>query len=254
MAWHGSWSARFERLSYPHVSRVIRQQRQAGEDNMGADRPQLRIRLPNLGETPGEDVVHVFRARSIYCIETIQWACGMPVGWGKCYKSESAPQILDFLNSIWRDNEELRPSFVTYDDACDLLRHIVTQDPRDSWLKSTKFVVDAWHYIGHKATDVLCRLWCNPAPTNGSQPDLVIVQHDANGNSHQTRAFNTETAEQLNAWLSGYEAALRQMTDVNFDIFVHVLMMLFSEEMERKIAKKERELDDEFWVGIGAGM
>ncbi|KAJ7676707.1 hypothetical protein DFH06DRAFT_1122015 [Mycena polygramma] len=86
-----------------------------------------------------------------------------------------------------------KPSFIAYDDACSLLRHIVTQDSNNAWLSMTKFIVDAWHYIGHRATDILCRLWCNPAPLNGSQPDLVLVEEDADG----TRAFNTET--QLNS-------------------------------------------------------
>ncbi|KAJ7855700.1 hypothetical protein B0H13DRAFT_1477029, partial [Mycena leptocephala] len=69
-----------------------------------------------------------------------------------------------------------------------------------------EFIVDSWHYIEHRATDVLCRLWCNPAPTNGSQPDLVTVQADKNDT---TRAFSTETAE---CWISGFESQLQQMS------------------------------------------
>ncbi|KIM77843.1 hypothetical protein PILCRDRAFT_76259, partial [Piloderma croceum F 1598] len=203
--------------------------------------------LPPLQDTPGHKVVHTFRAGTIYCVQTVQWACGIPVGWGKCYKSESSPQVLSILDNIWDDHPESKPGFIAYDDACDLLRHIVTQDPTSGWLESTKFIVDAWHYIGHRATDVLCRLWCNPAPTNGSQPDLVLTEVDDDGNSHATRAFNTETAEQLNSWLDGFEAQLSQMTDVNFDIFIHVLFLLFAELTERRIAKKGRELPDDFW-------
>ncbi|KAJ6526051.1 hypothetical protein B0H19DRAFT_904302, partial [Mycena capillaripes] len=56
----------------------------------------------------------------------------------------------------------------------------------------TKFIVDAWHYIGHRATDILCRLSYNPAPENGSQLHLVLVEEDINGVWHQTCAFNTE--------------------------------------------------------------
>jgi hypothetical protein len=118
------------------------------------------------------------------------------------------------------------------------LCHIITQDLNSSWLQTTKFVVDAWHYISHKATDVLCQLWCNPTPTNGSQPDLVLSEVDDNRQSHTTRAFNTEMAGQLNAWLDGFEAQLSQMTDVNFDFFVHVLFLLFMELTETRISKK----------------
>ncbi|KAF8147920.1 hypothetical protein K438DRAFT_1527097, partial [Mycena galopus ATCC 62051] len=81
----------------------------------------------------------------------------------------------------------------------------------------------------HLATDLLCRLWCNPQPTNGAQPDLIRVEEDAKGTTHQTlyqtRVFNTETAEQLNSWLSGFESQLRHMTAVNYDFFIHVLMI-----------------------------
>ncbi|KAJ6597838.1 hypothetical protein B0H10DRAFT_1959705 [Mycena sp. CBHHK59/15] len=138
-------------------------------------------------------------------------------------------------------------SFIAYDDACDRLRHIVIQNPNDPWL-TTKFIVDAWHYIGHRASDILCRLWCNPAPVNGSQPDLVLVEEDDNGVRHQIRAFNTETAEQLNSWLNGFEPQLRQMSDVNYDFFVHILLMIYGDTVEEQVAKKDLGLSDEFWA------
>jgi hypothetical protein len=139
---------------------------------------------------------------------------------------------------------------MVYDKACGLLRHIVAQNPDDLWVKSTKFIVDAWHYIGHRATDLLCRTRCNPAPTNGSQPDLVLTEVDNDGVVHQTRAFNTETAEQLNSWLNGFESQLRQMTDVNFDFFIHVLMLIYGETVEKRVVSKERELLAEFWAEV----
>ncbi|KIM80458.1 hypothetical protein PILCRDRAFT_73157, partial [Piloderma croceum F 1598] len=200
--------------------------------------PSLNVQLPALQDTPGYKVVHTFCAGTTYCIQTVQWACKTPISWRKCYKWESSPQVLAILDTIWANHPESKPSFIAYDDACDLLRHIVTQDPNSSWLQNTKFIVDAWHYIGHQATDILCRLWCNPARTNRSQPDLILTEVDEERNSHTTRAFNTETAEQLNAWLEGFEAHLSQMTDVNFDFFIHVLFLLFTELTENRISKK----------------
>ncbi|KAF7328229.1 hypothetical protein MVEN_02562700 [Mycena venus] len=183
------------------------------------------------GNTPGGDVIHPFKAKSIYCLQTL----------------ESAPQVLRFLNNTWANYPNSRLSFLAYDNACNLLRHIVTQDPSDIWLATTKFIVDAWHYIRHQATDILCRTRCNPAPTDGSQPDLVLTEVDDNGQVHQTRAFNTETAEQLNSWLNGFESQLRQMSDVNYDFFIHVLMLIYAETMEKRIQLKEMELTEEFW-------
>jgi hypothetical protein len=108
--------------------------------------------------------------------------------------------------------------------------------------------VDAWHYIGHRATDILCRLWCNPAPVNGSQLDLILIEHDDNGVAHQTRVFNTETAEQLNPWLYGFESQLRQMSDVNYDFFIHALMTIYGQGVEEKVVEKALGLSDAFWA------
>ncbi|KAJ7875969.1 hypothetical protein B0H13DRAFT_2236080 [Mycena leptocephala] len=199
--------------------------------------PSLQVQLQALRETAGEHVVHTFKAKPIYCVQTVQWACGVPIGWGKCYRSESTPQVLSFLNKTWENYPDSQPCFMAYDKACDLLRHIVTQNPDDLWVKSTKFIVDAWHYIGHP-------------PKNGSQPDLVLTEVDNDGVVHQTRAFNTETAEQLNSWLNGFESQLRQMTDVNFDFFIHVLMLIYGETVEKRVVSKERELLAEFWAEV----
>jgi hypothetical protein len=98
---------------------------------------------------------------------------------------------------------------------------------------------------------VLCRTWCNPAPANGTQPDLVIAQEDDSGEVHLTRAFNTETSEQLNAWLNGFEAQMRQMTDYNFDFFMHSILLIYKDAVEKRIVQKgyglpdEEETDDE---------
>ncbi|KAJ7597704.1 hypothetical protein C8J56DRAFT_1109108 [Mycena floridula] len=251
-AWYKQYAARFSRLSFPGVQRVIRRQQNLPNHDPAVGRPpaprlQINANLPALGDLAGDKVVHTFRAKSVYCLQTVQWACGVPIGWGKCYMSESSPQVLSIIEHIWQNHPDSRPSFLVYDDACDLLRHIVTQNPRHAWLASTKFIVDAWHYIGHQATDVLCRVWCNPAPTNGSQPDLVLAKRDATGVVHSTRAFNTETAEQFNSWLNRFEPQLRQMTAANFDFFVHVLFLLYKELSEARIAKKGHELTEEFW-------
>ncbi|KAJ6526507.1 hypothetical protein DFH09DRAFT_1187705 [Mycena vulgaris] len=238
---------RFSRLSFPGLRRVIRRQQGHDDDNPVAG-PTLRVELAELGDTPGDQVVHTFKAKSTYCLQTVQWSCGFPIGWGKFYRSESSPQVLAILDTIWQDYPEAKPSFIAYDDACSLLRHIVTQDATSPWIFTTKFIVDAWHYIGHRATDILCRFWCNPAPVNGSQPDLIVVKEDANGTRHQTRAFNTETAEQLNSWLNGFESQLRQMSDVNYDFYIHVLMMIYGERVQKRVDSQGLGLSDEFWA------
>ncbi|KIJ50900.1 hypothetical protein M422DRAFT_78823, partial [Sphaerobolus stellatus SS14] len=125
--------------------------------------------------------------------------------------------VLAFISHVFPANEP-RPSFISYDNACGLLRHVGHQNIEDTWIRTTRFIVDAWHYINHKASDLLCCTRCNPCPENGSQPDLVYVKTNPHTQrKYLVRAFNTEAAEQLNAWLDGFEAQLGQMTDYNYD-------------------------------------
>ena len=72
----------------------------------------------------------------------------------------------------------------------------------------------------------MCRTYCNPAPLNGSAPNLVVVEHDRLGHPHYKRAFNTQASEQLNAWIGGFDSIVNRMTVGNFDWFIHVMFFL----------------------------
>ena len=37
------------------------------------------------------------------------------------------------------------------------------------------------------------------------------------------------------------------MSDVSFDFYMHVLLMVYKEMVKKRIETKERELPDEFW-------
>ncbi|KZV91965.1 hypothetical protein EXIGLDRAFT_587116, partial [Exidia glandulosa HHB12029] len=200
----------------------------------GNDGVQNRVHLPDIDGIPGNQVPHTLRPRSVHCIQTAQWACGYPIAWTKFYDSESLTQVYTFLSWIW-PNPLTRPTYISYDNACKLLRHIVTQHFGDQWIQVTRFLVDTWHYINHVADDDVCRVWCNPVPMDGSQPDLVLEKRDINGNLHQTRAFNMETAEQFNSWLDRYKGLLEQMTATSHDFVMHTLFMLYGEMVEERI-------------------
>ena len=109
--------------------------------------------------------------------------------------------------------------------------------------------MDSYHYINHHTTDYLCWKWCNPAPLNGTAPNLVNVETDINGVPHYTCAFNTQACEQLNAWLGGFQVVLDRMTGENFDWFLHTMLFLHSERVIRKqeeaIRKMERKQNGE---------
>ena len=60
------------------------------------------------------------------------------------------------------------------------------------WEKTSQFIVDAYHYINHRDDDELCKKWCNPAPADGSAPNLVVEAKDKKGKTCFRHAFNTQ--------------------------------------------------------------
>jgi hypothetical protein len=134
-----------------------------------------------------------FIAPRFYCVETICTPCGVVIAWGKFAKAESPTNILDFLDKMYPDVNS-RPDYVCIDKGCQLLRHAVASGRWEEWKETTRFIVDSYHYINHRTTDYLCRKYCNPAPLNGSAPNLVTVEHDNLGIPHFKRAFNTQAS------------------------------------------------------------
>lgn len=123
---------------------------------------------------------HYFSPNRFYCIETMTAPCGVVIAWTKFAKSESPTKILDFLEKVF-PIPALRPAYVCIDKACQVLRTAAVSGRWNSWKRTTRFIVDTYHYINHRKTDWLCREYCNPAPRDGSAPNLVGIRIDANG-------------------------------------------------------------------------
>ncbi|KAJ8495216.1 hypothetical protein ONZ45_g12949 [Pleurotus djamor] len=193
-----------------------------------------------LDQPSGTSYNNYFSAPRFYCVETICAPCGTVIAWRKFAKSESESKILKFLQDVYAEPSS-RPSYVAIDKGCSLLKHIAAQGQWDEWMKTTRFIVDAYHYVNHRTTDYLCRTWCNPAPLNGSAPNLVVVDKDKEGKEYYKRAFNTEACEQLNAWLGGFQSTLNRMTVSNFDWTIHVMLFLHSQRIMSRIEQREEE-------------
>src|SRR6266511_1567666 len=142
------------------------------------------------------------------------------------------------------ESSESRAAYICIDKACTVLRHIVTNNAYQDWFQTTRFVVDSYHYINHKATDNICRTWCNPAPTDGSAPNLVIPTTDKHGQPCFKCAFNTQACEQLNTWLGGYESILKCMTPGNFNWFLHTMLYYYTKHVLKKQELRRRTQDD----------
>jgi hypothetical protein len=77
---------------------------------------------------------------------------------------------------------------------------------------------------------------------NGSASNLVTVEHDRFGQPHFKCAFNTQTCEQLNAWLGRFQSILNRMTAGNFDWFLHTMLCLHT---QRILERKSWDLDED---------
>ncbi len=209
------------RQTQPGFRRALRR-----SDNDWPWLPQaLRGNQPHDEPAPEtEPLKNYFTAPSFYCTETICAPCGVVIAWTLFPKSESPTKILRFLETTF-PTEESRPDYVCIDKGCLVLRTAIANDSWDRiWKDTTRFIVDSYHYINHKATDTLCEKWCNPAPSDGSAPNLVVVDTTASGQRYYKRAFNTQACEQLNAWLGGFESILRRMTKENYQWFLHTML------------------------------
>lgn len=119
-----------------------------------------------------------FTAPHFYCVETICAPCGVVIAWAKFAKAESPTNILNFLESVY-PTEESRPNYICIDKACLVLCTALLNGSWDHvWKETSRFIVDSLHYNNHKITDELCQRWCNPAPQDGSAPNLVVVANN----------------------------------------------------------------------------
>ncbi|KAM6491941.1 hypothetical protein JOM56_012579 [Amanita muscaria] len=179
-----------------------------------------------------------------YCVETLCAPCGVVVAWDKFPKAESPTNIMDFLQRVYPEQGR-RPAYICIDKACLVLKTVANSDTYRAWLDTSRFIVDAYHYSNHRATDEVCRKWCNPAPLDGSAPNLVITERNARGQLYYKRAFNTQACEQLNAWLGGFEPILKRMTAGNFNWFLHTMLFYHTMQVIRKQNQRRRDEDED---------
>ena len=191
--WH-QHVIRYGRQSLPGFTRLLR--RSETENQPWLPQIHQNVAPHDEPEAPLPQRRTYFQASRFYCVETICAPCGVVIAWAKFAKSESPSNILHFLESVY-PTEEVRPDYVCIDKACLVLRRSVADGSWATWKKTTRFIVDSYHYINHRVQDSLCRTWCNPAPLNGSAPNLVVVELDRSGEPHYKRAFNTQVSLRL---------------------------------------------------------
>jgi len=113
------------------------------------------------------------------------------IAWTKFVKSESPTQILKFLKDTY-SQKDTRPDYICIDKGCLVLKHCVTNG---SWLDTSRLIVDSYHYTNHRVEDFMCHKYCNPAPLDGSAPNLVVEAETDTGVKYLKQAFNTQVSQ-----------------------------------------------------------
>ena len=90
----------------------------------------------------------------------------------------------------------------------------------------------------------MCRTYCNPAPLDGSAPNLVIEAETKDGEKYLKQAFNTQACEQLNGWIGGFDSILKRMSIDNFNWFLHVMLFYHTQNTLDKIEQRTRKKKD----------
>ena len=138
---------------------------------------------PHDEDAPEPKKKNYFSPGHFYCVETICAPCGVVIALTKFAKSESPTNILRFLTAT-HPTEATRPDYVCIHKACQVLRTSIQNGTWDEWSKTTCIIVDAYHYINHCVKDWLCQIFCNPAPLDGSTPNLVVEAETKDGEKY----------------------------------------------------------------------
>jgi len=188
----GQWSKYAQSHTQDTYSGARRMLQRSGENMPWQYTAQRNVQPHDQPTTPNIKRANYFIPSRFYCVETICAPCGVVIAWAKFAKAESPTNILGFLESVY-STEESRPDYICIDKACLVLRTALANGSWDRiWKNTTRFIVDSYHYNNHQKTDQLCQKWCNPAPEDGSAPNLVIVDTDQQGRHYYKRAFNTQ--------------------------------------------------------------
>ena len=240
----GEWDKHVKNHSRHSYHGARRQLQRPGENLPWQPAPHVNLQ-PHDEITPeAHRRKNYFSPSRFYCVETICAPCGIVIAWAKFAKSESPTNILNFLEMVY-PTEESRPAYICIDKACLVLRTAVANGSWDAvWKNTTRFIVDTYHYINHRVTDYLCRKWCNPAPQDGSAPNLVVISTDNHGRPYLKRAFNTQACEQLNAWLGGFESILKRMVPSNFNWFLHTMLFYHTRHVLERQNERNNNRND----------
>ncbi|KAJ6492700.1 hypothetical protein C8R47DRAFT_1269993 [Mycena vitilis] len=141
--------------------------------------------------------------------------CGVDFARATFFGAEAVSNVILFVKNAFSVPGAHKPDHFVYDTNCDAKQQVM-KEPRDDWWDSVGMCVDVWHFLNkHKVSHEFCQKHCNPA----DYPELM----DEDG---KTWFFNTSIAEQVNVWIGGYHAIVREMLPVKYNFFLDEMIRL----------------------------
>ncbi|KAF8196056.1 hypothetical protein BJ912DRAFT_125465 [Pholiota molesta] len=162
-----------------------------------------------------------FARRRTHNEQLIVSCCGIILARGTMFGAEAISGVKDFLKSVYPCADDL-PDVIFYDNNCHLQAHLHAQ--KDEYFKDVILPVDVFHFKSkHSVKDDFCQRHCNPAKwTELADKDGKWV-------------FNSSAAEQVNAWLGGYLAIVRDMLPHRYDFFLDEMIKRRNEIVLRRL-------------------
>ncbi|PIL28517.1 hypothetical protein GSI_08555 [Ganoderma sinense ZZ0214-1] len=143
--------------------------------------------------------------------------CGVIVSRCTFFEAESLPNERLFINATFpRHFPRALPSFLFFDNNCQLLAHLV--NVQDDHLLRMGFPVDVFHAVKkHAEDDEYCQEHCNPA----GFPELL--------DKDEEWIFNSSVCEQINVWVGKFLPIVREMSEVHFNFLLDEMMSTHNE-------------------------
>ncbi|KAG6835179.1 hypothetical protein H0H93_004238 [Arthromyces matolae] len=163
-----------------------------------------------------------FERRRTHNEQLLVACCGMILARSTMFGAESITGAkVDFLKSVCPQRIDL-PSVIFYDSNCILKAHLIKN--KDDYFDHILLPVDVFHFkTKHKETDTFCQEECNPAKFQ------ELLDEEENW------IFNSSVAEQVNVWLGGYKAIVRDMLPHRYDFFLDEMIKRRNELLHKKL-------------------
>ncbi|KAJ7195626.1 hypothetical protein GGX14DRAFT_376784, partial [Mycena pura] len=157
----------------------------------------------------------LFHRRRTHNEQTLVRPCGVIFTRATFFGAEAVSNVLLFVKNTFSVPGAHKPDHFFYDTNCDAKQQVM-KEPRDPWWDNVGMCVDVWHFLHkHKVSHEFCQKYCNPADF----PELLCEDG-------KTWYFNSSVAEQVNVWLGGYHAIVREMLPVKYNFFLDEMIRL----------------------------